>query len=99
MRKFFNILIVSLLVTVQTVSAQDVVPSETLTKIRQEKECTVYSFKYPTVNINGEQIVLSSALVAWTPSDRQETDSIESVHVSPHHYFRQRAFHNNRCFV
>ena len=79
MRKFFNILVVSLLMTVQAVSAQEVVPSETLTKIRQEKECTVYSFNYPTVNINGEQIVLSSALVAWTPSDRQETDSIESA--------------------
>jgi len=38
MRKFFNILVVSLLVTVQAVSAQEVVPSETLTKIRQEKE-------------------------------------------------------------
>ena len=84
MRKFFNILIVSLLVTVQAVSAQEVVPSETLTKIRQEKECTVYSFNYPTINIKGEQIVLSSALVAWTPSDRQESDSIESVHVLCH---------------
>jgi hypothetical protein len=84
MRKFFNILIVSLLVTVQAISAQEVVPSETLTKIRQETECTVYTFNYPTVNINGEQTVLSSALVAWTPSDRQETDSIESVHVLCH---------------
>lgn len=46
MKHFFNILIVSLLVTVQTVSAQEVVPSETLTKIRQESECTVYSFNF-----------------------------------------------------
>lgn len=84
MRKFLNILIVSLLVTIQAVSAQEVVPSETLTKIRQETECTVYTFNYPTVNIKGEQIVLSSALVAWTPSDRQETDSIESIHVLNH---------------
>ena len=84
MRKFFNILIVSLLATIQAVSAQEIVPSETLTKIREKNECTVYTFNYPSVNIKGEQIVLSSALVAWTPSDRQETDSIESVHILNH---------------
>ena len=84
MRKLFHVLVFFLLVTVQAVSAQEVQPSETLTKIRQKNECTVYTFNYPSVNVDGNPIVLSSALVAWTPSDRQETDSIESVHILSH---------------
>ena len=84
MRKLFQILVLLLLVTVQAVSAQEVQLSETLTKIRQDNECTVYTFNYPSENIDGDPIILSSALVAWTPSDRQETDSIESVHILSH---------------
>lgn len=45
---------------------------------------TVYYFNYPTINSAGESIVLSSALVAWTPEDRQKTESIETIHIYSH---------------
>ena len=59
-------------------------PSERLTRLLLPGTSTVYSFNYPTVNTAGERIVLSSALIAWTPTDRQESDSIESVHIYSH---------------
>ena len=59
-------------------------PSETLTEIAHVTKCTVYSFNYPSVDAHGEPIVLSSALFAWTPPDKQETDSIESLHIYSH---------------
>ena len=66
--------------------AQKVQPSERLTRLLMPGTSTVYSFNYPTVNTAGESIVLSSALVAWTPDgdDRQESDSIESIHIYSH---------------
>ena len=59
-------------------------PSERLTRLFIPGTSTVYSFNYPTVNTAGERIVLSSALVAWTPTDRQEGDSIETIHIYSH---------------
>ena len=59
-------------------------PSLTLTEIRKMGECTVYAFNYPSVSATGQPIVLSSALFAWTPADRQTTDSIESLHIFSH---------------
>ena len=76
-----------LLLMVQGVLAQNVVtaePSQTLTEIRKMGDCTVYSFNYPSVSATGESTVLSSALFAWTPNDRQESDSIESLHIFSH---------------
>ncbi len=73
-----------LLVMQQEIRAQQsggAVPSETLTQIASADNSTVYSFNYPSVNAHGEPVVLSSALFAWTPADRQETDSIESLHI------------------
>lgn len=64
--------------------AQKVQPSERLTRLLMPGTSTVYSFNYPTINTAGESIVLSSALVAWTPDDRQESDSIESIHIYSH---------------
>ncbi len=64
--------------------AQQAEPSERLTRLFIPGTSTVYTFNYPTVNTAGERIVLSSALVAWTPNDRQEGDSIESVHIYSH---------------
>ena len=43
-----------------------------------------YTFNYLSKNAAGEDIVLSSSLVAWTPDEPQETDSIESVHIYSH---------------
>ena len=59
-------------------------PSEQLMRLHLPGTSTVYTFNYPTVNSAGDPIVLSSALIAWTPTDRQEGDSIESVHIYSH---------------
>ena len=64
--------------------APAVEPSQTLTEISKVSSCTVYTFNYPSVSATGEPTVLSSALFAWTPDDRQETDSIESLHIFSH---------------
>ena len=74
----------ALLLMAQGAWAQTVEPSQTLTEIRKMGECTVCSFNYPSVSAMGQSIVLSSALFAWTPADRQETDSIESLHIFSH---------------
>lgn len=60
------------------------VPSETLTEIGTEGKCTAYSFNYPSTGVHGEPLVLSAALFAWTPDDRMETDSIETLHIYSH---------------
>ena len=64
--------------------AQQAEPSERLTRLLLPGTSTVYSFNYPTVNSAGERIVLSSALIAWTPKDRQDGDSIETIHIYSH---------------
>ena len=64
--------------------AQNAEPSERLERLLMPGTSTVYYFNYPSVNTAGERIVLSSALIAWTPTDRQESDSIESVHIYSH---------------
>ena len=64
--------------------AQNVEPSEQLERLLLRGTSTVYYFNYPSVNSAGERIELSSAMIAWTPTDRQETDSIESVHIYSH---------------
>ena len=65
-------------------TAQTVEPSQTLTMMKKVGDCSVYSFNYPSVNAAGEPVVLSSALFAWTPSKRETTDSIESLHIYSH---------------
>lgn len=64
--------------------AQSLEPSERLTVLEKSSQCTAFEFLYPSVNNAGEPIVLSSALFAWTPSDRQQGDSIESIHIYSH---------------
>lgn len=69
---------------IQGAWAQSPEPSEELTKLSQFMYSTTYSFNYPSVNEAGEPIVLSSALIAWTPTDPVETDSIETIHIYSH---------------
>ena len=64
--------------------AQQAEPSEKLTRLFDPGTSTIYTFNYPTVNTAGERIVLSSALVAWTPDEREASDSIESIHIYSH---------------
>ena len=58
--------------------------SESLTFVKKINWTSLYTFNYPSVNAQGEEVVLSSALVAWTPDDRQTDDGIESVHIFSH---------------
>lgn len=87
MKKIIQWVLAGLLLMAQGAWAQDAPtaePSQTLTEIRQGNECTVYAFNYPSVSATGMPTVLSSALFVWTPAKRQETDSIESLHIFSH---------------
>jgi hypothetical protein len=84
MKKMIRCAMAVFLLTAQGAWAQTVEPSQTLTELTKMNHCTVYSFNYPSVSATGEPTVLSSALFAWTPSDRQATDSIESLHIFSH---------------
>ncbi len=79
-----QILLFALLAMIQGAWAQSPEPSTELTKLSQFMYGTTYSFNYPSVNAAGDPVVLSSALIAWTPSDRVETDSIETIHIYSH---------------
>lgn len=69
---------------IQGAWAQSPESSEELTKLSQYLEGTTYSYNYTSVNAKDEPVVLSAVLIAWTPDDRQETDSIESIHLYSH---------------
>ena len=58
--------------------------SDSLKYLKILNEATTYVFNYPSKNAAGEDIVLSSALVAWTPKEPKETDAIESLHIYSH---------------
>lgn len=58
--------------------------AETLTLRANGNPCSVYTFNYPSVNSKGEKIELSALLMAWTPADKEVTDSIESIHIVSH---------------
>jgi hypothetical protein len=59
-------------------------PSEKLTLLKQDDRVSLYTFEYLSADAEGQPIILSSLLMAWTPEDRQETDSIESLHIFSH---------------
>ena len=84
MRQKMIIMIALLCAVAQGAWAQQAEPSERLTRLYQLGVSTAYTFNYPTVNTAGERIVLSSALVAWTPDWPLEEDSIESIHIYSH---------------
>ena len=64
--------------------AQTAEASQRLTILSELGNSTVYEFNYPSVSCSGQPTVLSAALVAWTPGEREEEDSIESVHIYSH---------------
>jgi len=59
--------------------------SDMLEEMFRSNEAVFYSFNYPSKNVAGEDIVLSSSLIAWAPYDSEETDSIESLHIYSHY--------------
>lgn len=75
------ILLVLLLTAGQMVWAQ---VSESLNFVDKNNWTSLYTFNYPSVGADGEEVVLSSALIAWTPNDRKTDDVIESVHIFSH---------------
>ena len=64
----------ALLAIAQGGLAQNIQPSNRLTQLSTMNNSSVYEFYYPSVNSAGERVVLSSALVAWTPESPQEGD-------------------------
>ena len=58
--------------------------SDSLKKLSRINQATTYVYNYPSKNAAGEDVVLSSALVAWSPEEPKETDSIESLHIYSH---------------
>ena len=47
-------------------------------------QAATYVYNYPSKNAAGEDVVLSSALVAWSPEEPSEDDGIESLHIYSH---------------
>lgn len=45
---------------------------------------TTFTFEYPSMSYTGEDILLSAVLVAWTPTERQAGDKIETVNIYNH---------------
>jgi len=85
--KYFThrIIVASLLCGIMTVPATVMAqPSKSLSFLSKKNNCTAYSFNYPSISASGDSTILSSALFAWTPSDRVDTDSIESLHIYCH---------------
>ena len=58
--------------------------SDSLKKLNTIYHATTFVYNYPSKNVAGEDVVLSSALVAWLPDEPKETDSIESLHIYSH---------------
>ena len=59
--------------------------SDSLVQVYKSSDARFYTFNYPSKSATGEDVVLSSLLIAWTPSNPTETDSIESLHIYSHY--------------
>ena len=82
-RKILLLTIVSFCVFVLKTQAAEV--SENLTQVYKSSAARFYSYNYPSKNAEGEDVVLSSMLIAWSPSKPSNTDSIESLHIYSHY--------------
>ena len=58
--------------------------SDSLKLLKTLNQATTYVYNYPSKNAAGEDVVLSSALVAWSPEEPKASDSIESLHIYSH---------------
>ena len=59
--------------------------SENLTQVYKSTSARFYSFNYPSKDATGQDVVLSSMLIAWSPITSSSTDSIESLHIYSHY--------------
>ncbi len=83
MRKITGI--IALLLCFSGAAAQVTEPSDSLELIHQTSDAKFYKYNYPSHSANGEDVVLSSLLVAWQPKKPVVTDSIESLHIFSHY--------------
>jgi len=81
--KRFLLSSIALLLCIFILKAQEV--SESLTQVYKSSAARFYSFNYPSKNAAGEDVILSSMLIAWSPSRTSATDSIESLHIYSHY--------------
>ena len=82
MKKFLSLVA---FLCVCNAKAQMPEPSDNLKQVYKSSDALFYTFNYPSTDANGEDVVLSSLLVAWMPRNRVETDSIESLHIYSHY--------------
>ena len=75
----------ALLICICHMKAEVAEPSDSLKEIYRKNSARFYRFNYPSQNADGEDVVLSSLLVAWMPSKPSVTDSIESLHIYNHY--------------
>lgn len=85
MRKRILCAIALICTMVQGVWAQTPTPSSELEKCFTMSNRMVYRFNYPSTSVTGEPVVLSSLLACWAPSEPEEGDAIESVHLYSHY--------------
>ena len=83
MKKFIWSL--ALLLCVCGAKAQMAEPSDSLKQVYKSTDALFYRFNYPSKSANGEDVVLSSLLIAWQPSKPTGTDSIEALHIYSHY--------------
>ena len=76
---------VLLVCNVWTLKAQVAEVSDSLVQVYKSSDARFYTFNYPSKSATGEDVVLSSLLVAWMPSKPAITDSIESLHIYSHY--------------
>lgn len=83
MRKFIGA--IALLLCFCSAWGQVAEPSDSLLQVYQSTDARFYRFNYPSKSASGEDVVLSSLLIAWMPSKPTLTDSIESLHIYSHY--------------
>ena len=84
MRK--KLLMLAAILVCGAMTAQAVEVSDSLiTAYNGAGSAVFYRFNYPSVSASGEEVVLSSSLIAWMPEEPKETDGIESLHIYSHY--------------
>lgn len=84
MKKFLYLAFIAFF-CVCNIKAQVAEVSDSLVQVYKSSDSRFYTFNYPSKSATGEDVVLSSLLIAWTPSNPAETDSIESLHIYSHY--------------
>lgn len=82
--KRFSLWMLAAILLCGTTKAQVAKVSDSLSVAYKSSDLVFYTFNYPSVNVAGEEVVLSSSLVAWMPEEPNEADSIESLHIYSH---------------